>query len=115
MRMGIMASALALAWMATVSNAMAAKVTPSAPPPGPRVQIQNFAFMPKTLTVSAGSKVVWTNLDEEPHIVTSAGGNFRSSPGLDTNDSYSFTFDKPGTYTYYCSIHPMMVGTIVVQ
>jgi len=115
MRMGMMASALALAWMATVSNAMAAKVTPSAPPPGPRVQIQNFAFMPKTLTVSAGSKVVWTNLDEEPHIVTSAGGNFRSSPGLDTNDSYSFTFDKPGTYTYYCSIHPMMVGTIVVQ
>ena len=114
MRMGMMASALALAWMATVSNVMAAKATPSAPP-APRVEIQNFAFMPKTLTVPAGSKVVWTNLDEEPHIVTSAGGGFANSPGLDTNDSYSFTFSKPGTYTYYCSIHPMMMGTIVVQ
>ncbi|WP_250626883.1 cupredoxin domain-containing protein [Pinirhizobacter soli] len=115
MRMGMMASALALAWMASVSNAMAAKATPSASVPGPRVEIQNFAFMPKTLMVPAGSKVIWTNLDEEPHIVVSAGGNFPNSPGLDTNDSYSFTFVKPGTYTYYCSIHPMMVGTIVVQ
>jgi plastocyanin len=115
MKMGMMASALALAWMASVSNTMAAKATPSAPQAGPRVEIQNFAFTPKTLTVPAGSKVVWTNMDEEPHIVTSAGGSFPNSSGLDTNDSYSFTFVKPGTYTYYCSIHPMMVGTIVVQ
>ena len=114
MRMRVLASVLALAWMTTASNAMAAKGARSAPS-GPRVEIQNFAFMPKTLTVRAGSKVVWTNLDEEPHIVVSAGGNFPNSPGLDTNDSYSATFDKPGTYTYYCSIHPMMVGTIVVQ
>lgn len=115
MKMRVMALALAMGWMATVSNAMAAKNMPSAPLLGPRVEIENFAFKPKTLTVPAGSKVVWTNLDEEPHIVTSAGGSFSNSPGLDTNDSYSFTFDKPGTYTYYCSIHPMMVGTIVVQ
>jgi plastocyanin len=59
--------------------------------------------------------VVWTNQDEEPHVITSAGSLFASSKGLDTSDSYAVTFSKPGTYAYYCSIHPMMVGTIIVQ
>lgn len=80
-----------------------------------QVEIRNFAFAPKSLTVPAGTRVVWTNRDEEPHVITSAGSLFTSSKGLDTSDSYAVTFSKPGTYAYYCSIHPMMVGTIIVQ
>lgn len=80
-----------------------------------KVAIQNFAFEPKTITVSVGARVVWTNRDEEPHVVTSAGSLFVSSKALDTNDSYAVTFSKPGSYAYYCSIHPMMVGTVIVQ
>ncbi len=80
-----------------------------------QIEIRNFAFAPATLTVPAGTRVVWTNQDEEPHVITSAGSLFASSKGLDTSDSYAVTFSKPGTYAYYCSIHPMMVGTIIVQ
>jgi plastocyanin len=86
-----------------------------APAKKQQVAIQNFAFEPKTLTVPVGTRVVWTNRDEEPHVVTSAGGQFVSSKALDGGDSYGVTFSKAGTYTYYCSIHPMMVGTIIVQ
>ena len=80
-----------------------------------QVDIRNFAFAPKTLTVPIGARVVWINRDDEPHVVTSAGALFASSKALDTSDSYGVMFSKPGTYTYYCSIHPMMVGTIIVQ
>jgi plastocyanin len=80
-----------------------------------QVEIRNFAFAPRTLTVPAGARVVWTNRDDEPHLITSAGGAFTASHALDTSDSYAITFAKPGTYAYYCSIHPMMVGTIIVQ
>ncbi len=80
-----------------------------------QIGIRNFAFAPATLSVPAGTRVVWTNQDEEPHVVTSAGSLFASSKGLDTGDSYAVTFSKPGTYAYYCSIHPMMVGTIIVR
>lgn len=80
-----------------------------------QIEIRNFAFAPKSLTVPTGTRVVWTNRDEEPHVITSAGSLFASSKGLDTSDSYAVTFSKPGTYAYYCSIHPMMVGTIIVQ
>ena len=80
-----------------------------------QVEIRNFAFAPRTLTVRAGTRVVWTNRDDEPHLITSAGGAFVASHALDTSDSYAVTFAKPGTYAYYCSIHPMMVGTIIVQ
>ena len=79
------------------------------------VAIRNFAFAPKTLTVPAGTQVVWTNADEEPHVITSAGALFISSKALDTGDSYTVRFSKPGTYAYYCAIHPMMVGTIIVH
>lgn len=80
-----------------------------------QVAIRHFAFSPKTLTVDAGTRVVWTNQDEEPHTVTSAGGRFASSAALDTGDRHAVTFSRPGTYAYYCSIHPMMVGTVVVK
>ncbi len=81
-----------------------------------QVTIDNFAFAPAILTVHAGTKVEWLNKDEEPHTVLSAdAGKTFKSPGLDTNDKFSFVFDKPGTYKYFCSVHSHMVGTIVVQ
>ena len=80
------------------------------------VTIDNFAFAPATMTVASSTKIVWNNKDEEPHTVMSAdGGMTFKSPALDTDDKFSFTFDKPGTYKYFCSIHPHMVGTIVVK
>jgi plastocyanin len=78
------------------------------------VMAKDFMFAPVALTIAAGSTVTWTNKDQEPHTVVSADGLFRSG-ALDTNDSFSFKFDQPGTYRYTCSIHPQMVGTIVVQ
>ena len=79
------------------------------------VAIKDFAFEPATLTVAAGGKVVWINRDEEPHLVVSAGAQVPASPALDTDDRYSTVFTKPGVYTYFCSIHPHMVGKIIVK
>jgi plastocyanin len=78
------------------------------------VMAKDFMFAPTALSVAAGSTVTWTNSDDEPHTVVSESGLFRSG-ALDTNESFSFRFDKPGTYRYTCSIHPRMVGTIIVQ
>src|SRR5690349_18067448 len=82
--------------------------------PANKVTIDNFTFAPQTLTVSVNTAVTWVNKDDIPHVVASTEGVFKSK-GLDTDGSYSFTFTKPGTYKYYCSIHPKMTGTIVVQ
>ena len=79
-----------------------------------KIIVKDFMFNPTTLTVKAGSTVTWTNMDDEPHTVVSDTGLFRSG-GMDKNDSFSFKFDKPGTYHVTCSIHPRMVGTVVVQ
>jgi plastocyanin len=79
-----------------------------------RIVVKNFMFQPTSLSVKVGSTVTWTNMDEEPHTVVSTGGVFRSN-ALDTKDSFSFKFDKTGTYTFVCSIHPQMVGTIIVK
>jgi plastocyanin len=79
-----------------------------------KISAHNFMFAPTSMTVSAGTTVTWTNLDDEPHTVVSDIGLFRSG-AMDTNESFTFKFDKPGTYHYTCSIHPRMVGTIVVQ
>ena len=78
------------------------------------IPIQNFAFMPMDMTVAPGTTVVWKNLDGEPHTVASADGLFRSQ-ALDQNDSFRFTFAKPGTYRYICSIHPNMRAAITVK
>jgi len=78
------------------------------------VQIDNFSFGPETLTVPANSTVTWVNKDDVPHVIASNDGLFKSK-ALDTDDKYSFTFIKAGTYPYYCSVHPKMVGKIVVQ
>ena len=78
------------------------------------IEVKDFMFMPTTLTVNAGDKVTWVNKDDEPHTVVSDTGMFRSG-AMDTDESFSFKFDKPGTYHFTCSIHPRMVGTIVVK
>ena len=78
------------------------------------VVAKSFMFAPTTLTVGVGTTVTWSNQDEEPHTVVSDTGLF-SSGALDTNDSFSFTFASAGVYHFICSIHPQMVGTIVVQ
>jgi plastocyanin len=78
------------------------------------VNIKDFAFAPTATTIAVGTTVHWKNLDGEPHTVRSIDANFASG-ALDQNDSYTVKFDKPGTYRYACSIHPQMVGTIVVK
>jgi plastocyanin len=79
-----------------------------------QVNIDNFSFMPKTLTVTVGTTVTWTNHDDVPHTVVSTKKGF-ASPALDTDERFSFRFTAPGTYPYYCSVHPMMTGTVVVK
>jgi plastocyanin len=78
------------------------------------IRVDNFTFAPQTLTVSVNSTVTWVNKDDIPHVIASDDGLFKSK-ALDTDDKYSFTFSKAGTYSYYCSVHPKMVGKIVVQ
>ncbi len=80
-----------------------------------QVTIDNFNFAPATLTVPVGAKVTWVNRDDAPHKVVSVGKTFAPSPVMDTGDKYSFSFAKPGTYDYFCSLHPKMVGKIVVH
>ena len=80
---------------------------------GHEIKIDNFSFNPGAAAVTAGAEVTWTNHDDIPHNVISTGKLF-ASPVLDTDQQFSFTFDKPGTYPYYCSIHPKMTGKVVV-
>ena len=81
-----------------------------------KVVIDNFAFKPKALSVTVGTTVTWVNRDDVPHTATSEGDTkVFDSKALDTDDKYSFTFTKPGTYKYYCKIHSHMTGTVVVK
>jgi len=105
------ASALALAAVCSLGIAPGSRANA---PDGAQIVIKDFMFSPTSLTVKSGSTVVWSNKDEEPHTVVSTDGLFRSG-AVDTDESYSFKFDKPGTYHFACSIHPRMVGTIVVE
>ena len=78
------------------------------------VKIDNFSFGPQTLTVPVGATVTWTNRDDIPHTSVSTDGVFKSKV-MDTDEKFSYTFTKAGTYPYYCSIHPKMTGQVVVQ
>jgi len=78
------------------------------------VTIKNFDYSPMELDIKPGTTVVWKNLDGEPHTIASTDGMFRS-PALDQNDSYSFTFNRPGVFKYICSIHPKMKATVTVH
>jgi plastocyanin len=79
-----------------------------------RASIADFTFKPGTITVPVGTRVVWENHDDVPHTIVSLDGTFRSQ-ALDTEDKFSFTFDKAGTYRYFCSLHPQMTGKVVVN
>ncbi len=111
MHAAIVLSVLALAAAATLAvearepaeSATAAKVT-----------IDNFSFSPATLTVTKGATVTWTNRDDMPHTVVATDKGFASS-ALDTDQKFSYTFTRVGTFEYYCSIHPRMVGRVVVR
>ena len=80
-----------------------------------QIVIKDFHFTPQTLTVKSGEKITWINRDEEPHLVVSVEKQFKKSPPLDTDQEFTITASAPGTYTYFCSIHPKMTGTIVVE
>ena len=82
--------------------------------PSAEVKIDNFSFGPVLLTVALGTKVTWTNRDDIPHTVVADDKTFKSK-ALDTDETFSYTFDKPGTYPYFCSIHPHMTGKVVVK
>ena len=79
-----------------------------------KIEIKDFAFNPQTITVKSGDKITWINRDEEPHTVVSVGKKFQRSSGLDTDQEFSIIAGAPGTYEYFCSVHPKMTGTIVV-
>ena len=78
------------------------------------VRIENFTFAPQNLAVKIGTTVIWDNEDDIPHTVASSTKLFRSN-ALDTGDKFPFTFTTPGVYQYFCSLHPHMIGTIVVE
>src|SRR5215471_19676679 len=80
-----------------------------------KIEIKDFAFNPQTVTVKSGEKITWINKDEEPHTVVSVGKQFKKSSALDTDQTYTIVAGTPGTYSYFCSVHPKMTGTIVVQ
>ena len=79
------------------------------------IGIDNFEFTPKVLTVKAGTKVTWINKDDVPHLVVNTQNRFHASPVLDTDQRYSVTLIKSGSYDYFCSLHPKMEGKVVVE
>ena len=79
-----------------------------------QVVIENFSFVPATLTIKPGTKVTWVNRDDVPHTATDTDKRFNSKT-LDTDDQFSFTFSEAGTYSYYCALHPKMTGQIIVK
>jgi Icc protein len=78
------------------------------------IRIDNFSFNPPELRLPRGGKVMWINADDVPHLIASADGRFRASGALDTGGQYVLTLDTPGTYPYFCTLHPRMTGRIVV-
>ncbi|HZV97209.1 MAG TPA: cupredoxin family copper-binding protein [Candidatus Nitrosocosmicus sp.] len=89
----------------------AAAATPAT---APHIEIMKHRFSLPTVTVPVGATVTWVNHDDDAHTVVSTTALFRS-PGLDTDDSYSYRFTAPGTYQYFCTLHPLMVGTVIVR
>ena len=79
-----------------------------------QVMVENFSFQPGTLTVKAGTTVTWVNHDDEPHTVNENNKTFKSGT-LDTDAKFSYKFTSPGTYSYFCSLHPRMTGQIIVK
>lgn len=106
--------ALNVAVLVGAVGALAPPSAVAAAPAGPTVRIDNFTFGPTTLTVSVGATVTWINRDDIPHTVVASDKAFKSRV-MDTDESFSFTFTRPGEYAYFCSLHPHMVGKVVVK
>jgi|SRR6266404_4158693 len=104
---------VALAAFAAGARAFTARAQ-QAQPVNAEVKIDNFSFGPASLTIAAGTTVTWINRDDIPHTVASEDKLFKSRV-LDTDEKFSFTFAKPGTFGYFCSLHPKMTGKVVVQ
>ena len=113
MRGELVAAALGAATAVMIAMAVLPSWAQDAPTSA--VSIDNFTFTPQTLTVKAGTTVTWNNKDDIPHGIASDDNAFRRSKALDTDDKFAFTFTAPGTYKYFCYVHPYMTGTIVVQ
>jgi plastocyanin len=109
---GVAAPIIIAILMIAGSSRMTAKAESSAA--NADVKIDNFSFGPQIVTVPVGATVTWTNHDDIPHTVVSTEGVFKSKV-RDTDEKFSYTFAKAGTYPYYCTIHPKMTGQIVVQ
>ena len=104
------ASASRIVWAADGTSSAGAGGASS----GAEVKIDNFSFTPQEIKVKAGTTITWTNRDDIPHTVVSTDSLFKSK-ALDTDDKFTFTPTKPGTYSYYCSIHPKMTGKVIVE
>ena len=104
----------AIAAMLMLVASPSAKANDQSSAPSAEVKIDNFVFGPQTVTVPVGTTVTWTNHDDIPHTVVSTEGVFKSKV-RDTDETFSYTFTKAGTYPYFCSVHPKMTGKVVVQ
>lgn len=85
----------------------------SSQPAAKNVSISDYSFKPATITIAAGTRVVWTQKDDDPHTVTADDGSF-DSKGLGQGDTYAHVFAKPSRYPYHCSAHPFMKGVVIV-
>ena len=113
-RIGLASVVVALLAMFSAAGHMGDAAAQEKAAASAEVKIDNFSFAPVEISVSAGTTVTWTNRDDIPHTVVSTDKVFKSKV-LDTDDKYSYTFTKPGTYPYFCSVHPKMTGTVVVK
>ena len=97
-------------------QAAAKAATQAAVPAGNvvEVKVDNFSFSPQTITIKPGTTVIWTNRDDIPHTVVSDDKVFKSKV-LDTDEKFTYTFDKAGNFPYFCSVHPKMTGKVIVQ
>src|SRR5215472_2032971 len=110
---GVLAAPISIAVLLLAgSPSVAANDEPSAS--SAEVKIDNFSFSPQEINVAVGTSVTWTNRDDIPHTVVSTDGVFKSKV-RDTDEKFSYTFNKAGTYPYFCSVHPKMTGKVVVQ
>jgi plastocyanin len=108
------AACMLLAVVVLAGSRVVFAASPEATQPGISINIDNFSFTPVAVTVKAGTQITWTNRDDIPHTVVSSDNEFKSK-ALDTDDKFSFTPTKPGTYNYFCSLHPKMTAKVVVE
>jgi plastocyanin len=110
----LLAASLLLVGVASLIGRAELSAQTQSEAPAQQITIDNFSFAPQQITIASGATITWINNDDVPHTVVGTHQEFRSK-ALDTGDKFSFTFTKPGTYQYFCSVHPMMTGKVIVQ